>query len=410
MAEPERELEHTWRVVALLAGAFVINYVDRQVVFSIFPLLRRDLGFSDAELGAVGTLFTWTYSLAMPFSGRLADIVSRRKLVVSALILWSAATLFTGLSTTKGLFLATRVAMGLCESLYVPAAIGLITQAHPGNTRSRALSIHGFAQYTGITLGGWYGGWTAEHIGWRPGFFLLTVVGALYTVVLIWGFRNLKLAPLPPQRQRAHLKVLLQSRCFVTLCALFFSFCAMLWMLYAWLPAFIYERYGLSLTQSGLTATLFLQSSSAAGVLLGGFLGDSIAHHHPAGRFQVAIWGLIGCAPFGLATFATHSLPVLKISACGFGLLAGFLMANIFSALYDVAGPRDYGLAAGILNMIGGLGGGAAIMIVGIWRHSVGIDRLMLGGIVMSLGCAVLLSFVVRTRFDREKALAFGTA
>ena len=152
------------------------------------------MGFSDAELGAVGTLFTWTYSLAMPFSGRLADIFSRRKLVVSALILWSAATLFTGLSTTKGLFLATRVAMGLCESLYVPAAIGLITQAHPGKTRSRALSIHSFAQYTGITLGGWYGGWTAEHIGWRPGFFLLTVVGALYTVVLIWGFRDVKIS------------------------------------------------------------------------------------------------------------------------------------------------------------------------------------------------------------------------
>jgi hypothetical protein len=48
-------------------------------------------------------------------------------------------------------------------------------------------------------------------------------------------------------------------------------------------------------------------------------------------------------------------------------------------------------------------------MIVGIWRHSVGIDRLMLGGIVLSLGCAVLLFFVLRTRFDRERAMAFGT-
>src|SRR5690242_13199129 len=101
MPEPENELKHAWLVVALLSIAFVINYVDRQVVFSIFPLLRRDLGFSEAELGAVGTLFTWTYSLAMPFSGRLADIFSRRKLVISSLILWNLATLWTGLSTTK---------------------------------------------------------------------------------------------------------------------------------------------------------------------------------------------------------------------------------------------------------------------------------------------------------------------
>lgn len=410
MTTIEKGSEHAWRIVALLAGAFVINYVDRQVVFSLFPLLRSDLGFSDAELGAVGTLFTWSYSLAMPFSGRLADILSRRKLIVWSLVLWSLATLATGLSTTKGLFLATRVAMGLCEALYVPAAIGLITQAHPGNTRSRALSIHGFAQYAGITLGGWYGGWAGEHIGWRPGFFVLTTAGILYMTVLLAGFRHLKVAPLPPRRAHGHIKTLVQSRCYIALCALFFSFCAMLWILYAWLPAFIYERYGLSLTQSGLTATLFLQASSATGVLLGGLLGDSVAARHPAGRLQVVIWGLIGCAPFGLLTFATHSLAVLKLSACGFGLFAGFLMANIFSSLYDVVGPRDYGLATGTMNTIGGLGAGAAIFMAGLWKHSFGMERLMFCGLVMSITCAGLLFFVLRARFDRERATAFQTA
>jgi predicted MFS family arabinose efflux permease len=269
------------------------------------------------------------------------------------------------------------------------------------------LSIHGFAQYAGITLGGWYGGWAGDHIGWRPGFFLLTAAGIMYTGVLLLGFRNLKLAPLPPRGREAHLNSLLQSRCYVTLCALFFFFCAMLWMLYAWLPAFVFERYRLSLTESGLTATIFLQSSSAAGVLLGGWLGDSVSQHHPAGRFQVVIWASIACAPFGVVTFATHSLPLLKISACGFGLFAGLLAGNIFSALYDVAGPRGYGLATGVLNAIGGLGGGAAILIAGMWRHSVGIERLMLYALLASAGCAVLLLFVLRSRFDRERAMAF---
>ena len=122
----------------------------------------------------------------------------------------------------------------------------------------------------------------------------------------------------------------------------------------------------------------------------------------------MVIWGLIGCAPFGLATFATHSLPVLEISACGFGLLAGFLW-RIFSRRFIRGGSTRLWAGGGYLNMIGGLGGGAAIMIVGIWGHSVGIDRLMLGGVVLSLGCAVLLFFVLRTRFDRERAVAFWT-
>jgi MFS transporter, Spinster family, sphingosine-1-phosphate transporter len=395
-------LKHPWRIVAFLAGAFVLNYVDRQVVFSIFPLLRSDLGFSDAQLGAAGTLFTWTYSLAMPFSGRLADVFPRGKLVMASLLLWSLATLATGLSASIGLFFASRIAMGLCESLYVPAAIGLIAQAHPGPTRSRALSIHGFAQYTGITLGGWYGGWAADHIGWRQGFAVLAALGVLYAGALMLSFRNIDFARTPAAERRGNAADLLHSRCYLTLCALFLSFCAMLWMLYAWLPVFVYERYGLSLTQSGLTATLYLQSSSAAGVLLGGVLGDALARRYPAGRFHVVIWGLLGCAPFALATFATHSLPLLKVSACGFGLFAGFLMANIFSALYDVSGPRNYGLATGVMNAIGGLGAGSAILAAGIWRSSVGIEPLMLGCLVLSMSCAVVLFFVLKHSSKRE--------
>jgi len=396
--------KHPWRIVAFLAGAFVLNYIDRQVVFSIFPLLRRDLGFSDAQLGAAGTLFTWTYSLAMPFSGRLADIFPRGKLVIASLMLWSLATLSTGLSTSIGLFFASRIAMGLCESLYVPAAIGLIAQAHPGPTRSRALSIHGFAQYTGITLGGWYGGWAGDHIGWRPGFAVLAALGILYSGALMLGFRNLESARAPAAERRGNAADLFHSRCYLTLCALFLSFCAMLWMLYAWLPVFIYDRYGLSLTQSGLTATLYLQSSSAAGVLLGGVLGDALSRRYANGRLQVVIWGLFGCAPFALATFATHSLPLLKMSACGFGLFAGFLMANMFSALYDVSGPRNYGLATGVMNAIGGLGAGSAILIAGIWRSSVGIEPLMLGCLVLSMSCAVLLFFVLMRSSKRQLA------
>jgi sugar phosphate permease len=166
-------------------------------------------------------------------------------------------------------------------------------------------------------------------------------------------------------------------------------------MLYAWLPVFVYERYGLSLTQSGLTATLYLQSSSAAGVLLGGVLGDALSRRYANARLHVVIWGLLGCAPFALATFAVHSLPLLKMSACGFGLFAGFLMANMFSALYDVSGPHNYGLATGVMNAIGGLGAGSAILITGIWRSSVGIEPLMLGCLLLSMSCAILLFLVI---------------
>ena len=288
--------------------------------------------------------------------------------------------------------------MGLCESLYVPAAIGMITQAHPGPTRSRALSIHGFAQYLGITAGGWYGGWAADHIGWRCGFFVLAAVGLIYSGFLFRVFPARSLPRSFKQRQ-LHSASFFRSYCFIALAALFFSFCAVLWILYAWLPSFIYERYHLTLTASGLIATLYLQSGSATGVLLGGVLGDFLAKRHAAARLQIVAWALLASAPFALAALATHSLLGMKVTALGFGLFAGFLMANIFSALYDVVERSSYGLATGTLNAIGGAGAGAAILLAGVWKQSVGIERIMLYGLALCVASSVALLLVIETRF-----------
>lgn len=75
-------------MVGLLWIAYFTNYIDRQVVFSIFPSLKLEFGFSSTQLGLVGTVFTWVYSLCMPFSGRMADVVSRERMIVISLVLW----------------------------------------------------------------------------------------------------------------------------------------------------------------------------------------------------------------------------------------------------------------------------------------------------------------------------------
>src|SRR5947209_17214659 len=78
--------KRAWSVVGLLWIAFLINYLDRQVVFSMLPVLTRELGFSNTQLGLTGTVFTWVYCLAMPFAGRLADLVRRDRLVIGSMI------------------------------------------------------------------------------------------------------------------------------------------------------------------------------------------------------------------------------------------------------------------------------------------------------------------------------------
>ncbi|MGH9657647.1 MAG: MFS transporter, partial [Bryobacteraceae bacterium] len=138
-----------WAVVGFLWIAYFINYVDRQLIFSQFPALERDLGFTAAQLGWIGTVFLWVYSLTSPVAGRLADRFRPEWLVPLSLVLWSLATLGTGMSRSAPELLVWRGLIGVTEGLYFPAALALIGAVHSGATRSRAIAIHGTAQFAG---------------------------------------------------------------------------------------------------------------------------------------------------------------------------------------------------------------------------------------------------------------------
>jgi MFS family permease len=397
-----------WAMVGLLWFAYLLNYLDRQVVFSIFPVLRSDLHFSNAQLGLVGTMFTWVYSLCMPVTGRLADVVRRDRLVVCSLVLWSFATLGTGLAATAGSFLFWRAVMGVTESLYVPAALATIAVLHPGGTRSKALALHGSAQFAGIVGGGWYGGWAADHIGWRMGIGTLAIAGAVYAVVLWKFFGNAVNQRAAGKRLKAKPGEIFRSRCYWAMALAFFAFCTMLWMLYAWFPNFIYERYHLSMTESGFTATVYLQTSCIAGILSGGVIADWLVRRVRAGRFYLACAGLAAAGPFAFLSLAADSLGVAKSASAAFGFFAGLFIANVFASSYDVISRHNYGLGTGILNLVGGLAGGAAMLAAGVWKSSVGMATLMQWQAVASVSAAILLLFVVMAQFqsDRRKVIA----
>jgi MFS family permease len=363
--------------VAVLWFAFALNYLDRQMIFSMFPLLRRDLGLTDTQLGLVGTVFLWVYSLSMPLAGRLADRFRADRLIVVSILLWSLATLGTGFSRSIGELLAWRAAMGISEALYIPAAVGLIAHLHTNATRSKALAFHQSAQYLGTVAGGWYGGWAADNLGLQTGFLAVAVIGFGYAVLVRWVL---------PRRDAAMGKSVVADSAgragiitppYVALAAAFLVLCIMLWMFYAWLPTLLYERFGLSMTESGLMAAGYLQVSAAAGVLTGGVAGDWCARNNPAARLMLAAGGLIATAPFAFLSLSQPALGATKFAVAGFGVASGIMVANVFSAIYDLAPKQHYSFAVGLINMLGGISGGAAILLAGYSKAAFGIDFLM---------------------------------
>jgi|YNPMSStandDraft_1061717.scaffolds.fasta_scaffold07141_6 predicted MFS family arabinose efflux permease len=392
-----------WRVVGLLWFAFLINYVDRQVVYSIFPVLRSQLRFTEVQLGLIGSVFTWVYSVSMPLAGRLADLLPRRRMVIASLILWSLATLGTGSSGSAGVLLLWRAAMGVTEALYIPAALGLIAAVHGASTRSKALAIHATAQLAGIALGGWFGGWSAETIGWRNGFSVLAGVGLAYAVVLARALPGAPANLVESPKTPAAAWDIFRSRCYVMLAGVFFAFCAELWMLYAWLPDFIHSKFGLSLAESGFTATFYLQGGSAIGVLAGGAMADAVARRLRAGRFYTAGAGVFVSAPLAYATFASESLATMRLAALGFGAAAGLMIANVFAAAYDVITERNYGFGAGVLNFVGGLSGGASIFLTGLLKERFGVATLMAWAAAAAAAVAALMLAATSVWFEKDR-------
>jgi MFS family permease len=394
-------------LVLLLWFALAINYVDRQIPYSIFPALKSDLGFTDARLGFIGSVFAWIYTLAMPFAGRLADLYRQDRLIVASMVLFSLATIGCSMAGTDSAFLFWRAGIGFTEALYFPAAVGMIASFHTSAGRSKALGIHQSAQFAGLVMGGWYGGWMADHVSWRAGFAVAGAIGLAYAAILAWRL------PAPAARattvsgaatpRASALRALAGSHCYLALCAAFFAFCSMLWVFYAWYPSHLYERFHLSMTDSGFNATVFVQIACGLGVLAGGALADRLTRKHPAARLYIAAAGILASAPLGYLTFAAETLGMARLFSAGYGFTAGFMIANIFASAYDVTASRNYGVSAGVLNSVGGVASAVIIFLAGWLRSSIGFSGLLLWVAVLCCLTALTLIATASRRFAVER-------
>src|ERR1035437_8217872 len=166
-----------WTLVGLLWFVAALNYLDRQLMYSIFPLLQADLKLSNMELGLLSTSFLWVYALCSPLSGFLADRLGRVPGIVGRLLGWSAVTWATGHAGSTSELQLARALMGLSQAAYLPAALALHNDYHGEKTRSLASGLHQSGIYFGAMIGGAVGGWLGQRYGWRVAFKVLGVLG-----------------------------------------------------------------------------------------------------------------------------------------------------------------------------------------------------------------------------------------
>jgi MFS family permease len=375
MSNDRCPLPRPWIVVILLVPVALLNYLDRQMLATMKTSMVGDIPGLGTEEGWGWVLgwFKWTYAILSPFGGYIADRYSKRHVICLSLLVWSAVTWWTGHVTSYHELVWARALMGVSEAFYIPTALAMIANYHPGQTRSTAVGVHQTGIYLGQILGGFagYAADSPDH-GWRWAFSTCGMIGVIYALPLLAALRNPEPATIdsdePAARPGDAFRGLLGNRNFILL-LLYFTLPAIAgWVVRDWMPAILKEKFALGQGMAGVSAILYVQIASIFGVVVGGTLADRWMKRTDRGRIFVSA---IGMALFLPALFGIGNAGTLTVAVCGlavFGFGWGFFDCNNMPILCQIARPEWRATGYGLMNLVSISCGGAGDVMFGVLK------------------------------------------
>lgn len=389
---------YPWLVVALLWVVALLNYMDRQMLSTMQDAMKLDIvELQKAEaFGALMAVFLWIYGLVSPFAGVVADRVSRKKLVVGSLFVWSAVTYLMGYATDFTQLYWLRALMGVSEALYIPSALSLIADWHEGKSRSLAIGIHMTGLYVGQAVGG-FGATIAATFSWHSTFNWFGIIGIAYSVVLALLLHDKPKAvdavaassnPATLMKKESlwrGLSVVLSTWAFWVILIYFAVPSLPGWATKNWLPTLFADNLGLEMAQAGPMSTITIAASSFVGVLLGGVLSDKWVLRNIRGRIYTSAIGLGMTIPALILLGFGHSVVAVVGAGMLFGIGFGMFDANNMPILCQIISAKYRATAYGIMNMVGVFAGAAVTQLLGKWTDggNLGMGFAVLGGIVI---------------------------
>jgi MFS family permease len=381
-------------MVALLALAVLLNFVDRGAIGIAAPLMSKALGLSALQFGIAASAFFWTYGLAQPFIGMAADRWPAARVLAVSVALWALATLLTSLAAGLAMLIMLRLMLGLGEAALFPVTSKLIAEHVPHHRRGLANAVISAGLELGPAIGTLAGGLILARYGWRWVFFGFGVVTLVWLVPWIAHAARLPQARhggagAPPSAIAALLsrRSLWVMGVAHALANYGFFFVAI------WLPTYLVKSRGLSIPTMTLlaTATYVAQALAALGW---GHLADVLVRRGGAPSAVkrwlcvVAELGSIGAiAGIALATGPGQLLAALIVT----GVFLGCLPTMVYALGQIHAGPRDAAGWIGVQNAIGSLSGVIGPVVTGAIIDATGsfAGAFAFAGLVCAAGAAM---------------------
>jgi MFS family permease len=355
------------RVVALLAIAVFVNYVDRGNLATAGPLIRDQFGLSNAQFGVLLSAFFWSYALGQVPAGWLAERLHARKVLAVGLAIWGIATVLTGLAGGFLMLLVLRVMLGIGESVMYPASFKILAQEALESQRGRANGFLAAGLFAGPAVGTLAGGLLMVRFGWRVAF----VVLGCASLVWLWPwlttpapknlYQSVRAKEGPPSSMILRRRELWGSS--------LAKFCSAytLYLVLSWLPIYLVKARGFSMAQmaqlgAGVWAFAVLVS------VLTGWLSDRwLAAGASANRVRMtALMGgyVVAAVSIGACAWAGPVGAIIAMTGCVTGL--GILFPAFYASTQTLAGPEACGRWMGAESFLTNFAGILAPVVTGV--------------------------------------------
>ena len=298
-------------VLVFLLLAYILNFLDRQLLSILADPIKTDLQLSDTQFGAIaGLAFAIMYSFAGVPLSYLADRTSRSRVIAGALLTFSGFTALSGTAQGFWSLFLFRLGVGFGEAGGVAPSYALIADYFPPEKRGRALGIYSLGVPVGLGIGVIAGGYIAENINWRAAFFIMGAVGVLLVPFFLWAVKDPSKTALQSAAPKVGLgevfRVISRKPSFWLL-ALAASLSSVVgYGLATWIPSVLIRSYGLQLSNAGFYMGGLLLIGGVIGVLAGGLLADRLGHGKSKKWYALLpalAWLItVPCYLFGLVT------------------------------------------------------------------------------------------------------------
>jgi len=406
------ERSYRWRILSLLFFATTINYIDRQVIGILAPYISEELGWSEVDYGYIVTAFQVAYGIGLVTMGRLLDRIWTRIGYSLSITIWSIAAMAHALASSVFGFGLARFALGIGEAANFPAAVKTVAEWFPKKERALATGWFNAGSTAGAITAPLIVPVFALHLGWKWAFIITGALGFIWLIFWWLYYHKPEQHPRLSKQEYKHIRQdgedrtestpwarLLPLKSTIGLALTRFISDWVWWFFLFWLPKFLNDAYGITLSKIGLPLIIIYVVSSAGGIA-GGWLSSRMIRNgkslDAARKTVILICGF--CA-----------LPVILVPLAGGLWIAVALIAlaasahqawaaNMFSIISDVFPRNAVGSVTGLIGTAGAIGGALAATFVGYIREWTGsyTTIFIIAGSVYLLNWLVIKIFIPR--------------